>query len=96
MLLGLTSCNYDEGPLEPPPVEREVSFCSYDPDNTARHLPSGDLEECLEDCAFQHGRDIEACKRKKDPKKRSECYDKANQKNARCRRDCEKKYPSEK
>jgi hypothetical protein len=50
------------------------------------------LKQCYEDCAFQHGRDIESCRRMKDPTKRSECYDRANQTHAKCRRDCEKKY----
>jgi hypothetical protein len=54
--------------------------------------PPANLQECLEDCAYQHGRDIEACSRLKDPKKRPACYDAANQKHAQCKRDCEKKY----
>jgi dsDNA-specific endonuclease/ATPase MutS2 len=37
--------------------------------------------------------EIEACNRKKDRKKRPECYNKANQKHAKCRRECEKKFP---
>lgn len=50
------------------------------------------LKQCKEDCAYQHGRDIEACSRLRDPTKRPACYDKANQKHATCKRDCEKKY----
>jgi hypothetical protein len=42
------------------------------------------------------GATSEACNRKKDPKKRPECYDKANQKHAKCRRDCEKKFKPKK
>jgi hypothetical protein len=50
------------------------------------------LKQCYEDCAYQLGRDIEACTRKRDPTKRPACYDQANQKHAKCRRDCDKKY----
>ena len=67
------------------------SSCSYDPDNNT--CAPADLNECLEDCAYRHGREIEACSRKRDKKKREACYAKANERNARCRRDCAKKYP---
>lgn len=68
------------------------SSCSYDPNNNTCGTYPANLQECLEDCAYQHGRDIEACNRKKDKKKRPECYAKANEKHAQCKRDCEKKY----
>jgi hypothetical protein len=50
------------------------------------------LKQCKEDCEYQHGRDDEACKRLKDPGERAECYSRANDKAATCRRNCEKKY----
>ncbi|MEZ4294563.1 MAG: hypothetical protein R3B70_06280 [Polyangiaceae bacterium] len=52
-----------------------------------------DLHECLEDCEYRHGGRIEACSRKRDPGERGRCYEEANARRARCRRDCEKKYP---
>lgn len=65
------------------------SSYSYDQDNTCR---PANLQECLEECAYWHGREIEACSRKKDRKKREACYAKANDKNAKCKRDCEKRF----
>jgi len=93
---------YGEAPSEPqdatdpPPVECGGSSCSYDPDEDTCGPSPANLEECYEDCAYQHGRDMEACSRKKDPKKRPACYEKANRKNADCRHDCEKKFPPKK
>jgi hypothetical protein len=71
------------------------SSCSYDKDNNTCGVWPANLQECLEDCAYQHGRDIEACSRKKDKKKREACYAKANDKHATCKRDCEKKFKKE-
>lgn len=69
--------------------------CSYDPNNNTCGIWPANLQECLEDCAYQHGRDIEACSRKRDKKKKEACYAKANDKHANCKRDCEKKFKKE-
>jgi hypothetical protein len=34
------------------------SSCSYDPDNNTCGPSPANLQECYEDCAYQHGRDI--------------------------------------
>jgi len=85
------SAPQDEPDVSPTCVAMGGSSCSYDPDNdTCGPL---NLEECYEDCAYVHGREMEACSRKKDRKKRNACYDQANQKHAACRRECKKKFP---
>lgn len=52
-----------------------------------------DLRECLDECEYQYGREIEACSRKRDPTKRQECYAKANDRYAQCKSTCREKYP---
>jgi hypothetical protein len=51
------------------------------------------LRECLDECEYQKGREDEACSRKKDPIKRKQCFAEANDKYAKCKRECHKKYP---
>jgi hypothetical protein len=62
-----------------------------DGEEVPKNPKPGDVEACKRRCDQKNKRDINACKKKyEDPIERKACYARANEKNGKCLRDCEK------
>jgi hypothetical protein len=94
-------------PAPPPVVACTATFCTfyvggyYIWDTTGVHDWLGntlsrcfmsDYDECVNDCDRQHDADHEDCGKLPTPYERSKCRREANEKYARCLKDCWMKY----